>query len=264
MTILERIAERQRTDVIRRRKRRPLKTLESEFDANLAPRALFARRLRRDVGAGVRAICEIKRASPTAGVLRESLEPGQIALDYEAAGAAAISVVTEEHFFLGARTSLTAVRRTSGCPVLMKDFLIDRYQLYEARALGADAVLLIAALLPAPELKSFLELAQSLCLECLVEVHNERELEAALAAEARILGVNNRDLTNFQVNLATTERLGRLVPGDRLLVSESGIKTHDDVLRLQAGPVDAILVGEALMRAADPGRALVQLLSGRS
>ena len=260
MNILERIAESQRVLVARRRRERPLRELRAAVSAALAPRGGFARALRRGPDGGVHFICEIKHASPTAGVLREPFEPETLARAYAAGGAAAISVVTEERFFLGTRDTLLRVRRTVELPLLMKDFVIDPYQVIEARVLGADAILFIASLLAAPELERFLELAAELGLESVVEVHDEAELERALGSGAPVVGVNNRDLVSFQVDLATTERLSRLMPADRVLVSESGIRTRDDVLRLEQTPVDAVLVGETLMRAESPASALGRLM----
>ncbi|MGD8396503.1 MAG: indole-3-glycerol phosphate synthase TrpC [Candidatus Eiseniibacteriota bacterium] len=260
MNILERIAESQRADLARRRRQRSLRDLRDEIDPGLAPRGCFGASLRRAPGDRIRFICEIKRASPSAGVLRQRLDPSELARTYEASGAAAISVVTEERFFLGDRETLRLVRQQATCPVLMKDFVIDAYQLVEARWLGADAVLLIAALLDRAQLASLLAGARELQLEVLVEVHDEAQLEASIEAGAPIVGINNRDLTSFQVTLETTERLSRLLPVDRILVSESGIKTRDDVLRLECTPVDALLVGETLMRAARPGETLWRLM----
>jgi indole-3-glycerol phosphate synthase len=208
----------------------------------------------------VRFICEIKHASPSAGVLREPFDPESIATAYAAAGAAAISVVTEERFFLGTRDTLLRVRRVVMSPVLMKDFVIDPYQIVEARVLGADAVLLITSLLDQHQLREFRACAAELGLECLVEVHDETEVERAVESGAEVLGVNNRDLGSFQVDLGTTERLIRLMPHDRVVVSESGIRTRDDVLRLEQSPVDAVLVGETLMRAESPAHMLERLM----
>ena len=259
MSILHRIAESQRALVARRRRERPLKDLKAEIDPRLAPRGSFAPRLRRRRDSSMRFICEIKHASPTAGVLREPFDPESIARAYAAAGAAAISVVTEERFFLGTRDTLLQVRRVVDQPVLMKDFVIDAYQIVEARVLGADAVLLITALLDRDQLREFGALAAELGLECLVEVHDEVELERAVEITAEVVGVNNRNLASFQVDLATTERLTRLMPPDRVVVSESGIRTRDDILRLEQAPVDAVLVGEALMRAENPAQMLERL-----
>jgi indole-3-glycerol phosphate synthase len=260
MSILQRIAESQRAQVARRRREVGLRELKLSIDPEVAPRGNFGRSLRRVHGVGLRFICEIKHASPTAGVLREPFEPEALAHAYADGGAAAISVVTEERFFLGDRDSLAKVRRSVDQPVLMKDFVIDPYQIYEARVLGADAVLLIAALLLAGELRRFILLATELGLECLVEVHDEAELERAIESGALVLGVNNRDLVSFQVDLGTTERLSQLLPGDRLLVSESGIRTRDDIIRLEQTPVDAVLIGETLMRADRPTQMLERLM----
>lgn len=260
MSILHRIAESQRAQVARRRRERPLRELKAAIDPGLAPRGGFARALRRAPEGSVHFICEIKRASPTAGVLRESFDAEDLARTYAASGASAISVVTEERFFLGTRETLHRVRQAVGQPVLMKDFVIDSYQIVEALALGADAILLIASLLNPSELKRFIDQTGEFGLECLVEVHDEAELESALGSGAPVVGVNNRDLVNFQVDLATTERLSRLMPADRVLVSESGIRTRDDVLRLEQSPVDAVLIGETLMRAESPAAALGRLM----
>jgi indole-3-glycerol phosphate synthase len=260
VSILDRIAESQRALVARRRRECPLRELRLEIQDALAPRGEFAQGLRRRPDVGVRFICEIKHASPSAGVLREPFDPESLARAYAAAGAAAISVVTEERFFLGTRDTLRRVRREVHPPVLMKDFVIDPYQLVEARVLGADAVLLITALLPQSQLLEFLASAAELGLECLVEVHDETELERAIESGARVLGVNNRDLGSFQVDLSTTERLIRLMPADRVVVSESGIRTRDDILRLEQSPVDAVLIGETLMRAESPAQMLERLM----
>jgi indole-3-glycerol phosphate synthase len=260
MSILHRIAESQRAQVTRRRRERSLRELKASIDPELAPRGAFAMSLRRVHEGGVRFICEIKHASPTAGVLREPFEPETLAHAYADGGAAAISVVTEERYFLGDRNTLCKVRRVVDQPVLMKDFVIDPYQIFEARALGADAILLIAALVVAEDLRRFICLASELGLECLVEVHDEAELERAIESGALVLGVNNRDLVSFQVDLSTTERLSRLMPTDRILVSESGIRTRDDILRLEQTPVDAVLIGETLIRAQRPTQALERLM----
>jgi indole-3-glycerol phosphate synthase len=261
MNILNRISESQRAQVARRRRERPLRELRAAIDSSLAPRGLFGQGLRRRPEGGVSFICEIKHASPAAGLLREPFDPELLARTYAGGGAAAISVVTEERLFLGTRDTLLRVRQVVDCPVLMKDFIVDAYQIVEARALGADAILLIASLLVgADELRRFLEQAGELGIECLVEVHDESELERALASGAVVVGVNNRDLASFQVDLATTERLSRLLPDDRVLVSESGIRTRDDIIRLEQSAVDAVLIGETLMRADSPAQALGRLM----
>lgn len=196
----------------------------------------------------VRIIAEIKRGSPSKGMIREYFVPAEIARGYIEGGAAAISVITDEKFFMGKLEYLTALRGNIRLPLLRKDFIIDEYQVYESRVSGADALLLIVAALPKDELKRLLGLSYSLGMSALVEVHDEKELETALDIGARIIGVNNRDLKTFKTDLETTERLAPYVPKDRVLVSESGINTHDDILRLRECGVEAFLIGEALMR----------------
>lgn len=217
----------------------------------------FAAALRGD---DVRVIAEIKRASPSEGTIREGdFDPVDIARRYQEAGAAALSVLTDERFFGGCLDHLRAVREVVDIPLLRKDFILDERQVYEARAAGADAVLLIVAALKPPRLAALLTLAHELGMAALVETHNEAEVEAALASGARIIGVNNRNLHTFEVDLATTERLAALIPDDRVLVAESGVHMRDDVERLARSGVDTVLVGTALMRAADPGQALAVL-----
>jgi len=217
----------------------------------------FAAALRGD---DVRVIAEIKRASPSEGAIRaQGFDPAAIARAYQAAGAAALSVLTDERYFGGHLDHLRAARAAVGLPVLRKDFVIDERQLYEARAAGADAALLIVAVLEAGRLAELLALTQELGMAALVEAHDETEVEAAVAAGARIIGVNNRDLRSFTVDLATTERLAPIVPADRVLIAESGVHTRADVERLAEAGADAVLVGTALMRADDPGEALREL-----
>lgn len=196
----------------------------------------------------IRIIAEIKRGSPSRGMIREYFVPAEIARGYIEGGAAAISVITDEKFFMGKLEYLLALRGNIRLPLLRKDFIIDEYQVYESRICGADALLLIVAALPADELKKLLELTCSLGMSALVEVHDEKELETALGAGARIIGVNNRDLKTFKTDIETTIRLAPYVPRDRVLVSESGINTHEDILRLREHGVEAFLVGESLMR----------------
>lgn len=218
-----------------------------------APSLDFAAALRRP---GVSLIAEVKRASPSRGLLRPELDPGQLAVAYAEGGAAAISVLTDERFFRGSLSDLAAVKKTlrragREVPVLCKDFILDAYQVYQARASGADAVLLIAAILEAEELAELLALARELSMEALVEVHCEEELDRVLPLDPSVIGVNNRDLQDFSVDLATTFRLRPHIPRSIILVSESGIHCRADVKRLARAGVDAILVGEALMTAED-------------
>ena len=202
-------------------------------------------------------IAEVKKASPSSGVICHDFDPLQQALQYENAGAHAVSVLTEERFFLGHPEHLKIVRNNISLPVLRKDFIIHRNQLYESCAQGADAVLLIVAALKKQQLSDLFNEARDLQLDVLVETHNLRELEVALDLDSNIIGINNRNLATFEVNLETTMQLAEEVPNEILLVSESGIKTRDDVLRLRSVGVNAILVGETLMRSQDV-KALVQ------
>jgi indole-3-glycerol phosphate synthase len=202
----------------------------------------------------VRLIAELKKASPSAGVIQPQFDPVRIARQYEAAGAAALSVLTDERYFQGHLDDLRQVRAAVGLPVLRKDFIVDEVQVYESVARGADAILLIVAILDAVQLKDFIALARQLGVAALVEVHQELELDRALAAGADILGINNRDLRDFSVDLATTERLARLIHAHAtkpIVVAESGIRARADVERVAAAGVDAILVGESLMKGAD-------------
>ncbi len=221
-----------------------------------APRG-FAAALGAKIGAGKPAvIAEIKKASPSKGVLREDFQPAAIAVSYAAHGAACLSVLTDREFFQGAPEYLQEARAACTLPVLRKDFLVDEYQVYEARAWGADAVLLIVAALRPPQLRALHALAMELGMDVLVEVHDAEELSVALELEGAILGINNRNLRTFEVRLETTlDLLGR-IPGGRNVVTESGILTTHDVTRMRAAGVNAFLVGEAFMRAADPGEAL--------
>ncbi len=206
-------------------------------------------------------IAECKRRSPSRGVLRRDYDAAAVAERYETAGAAAISVVTEPAFFDGSLDDLRAVRARVGVPLLRKDFIVDRYQLLEARAAGADAVLLIVAALEPAAFRELHARAGELGLAALVEVHRREELDVALSAEPRVVGVNNRDLGTLEVDVTTAARLIDAVPDDVTAVAESGLRTHEDLLRLRTAGFDAFLVGERLVSAADPGRALSELLS---
>jgi indole-3-glycerol phosphate synthase len=206
-------------------------------------------------------IAEVKKASPSKGVIRADFDPVRIAKSYATNGAVAISVLTEQRYFQGDREHLEAIREAVGVPLLRKDFLFDPYQFYEARAFGADAVLLIVAVLDDALLRDLLQLAGALQLSALVEVHDRPELDRALESGARLLGINNRDLRAFHTDLAITEELARWVPTDVLVVSESGIETAADIERLERAGVGAFLIGETLMRAADPGAKLAELLA---
>ena len=208
----------------------------------------------------IRLIAEVKKASPSKGLIREDFDPVKIAQSYEASGASCISVLTEQKFFQGRLEYLDAIRKAVTVPLLRKDFIIDPYQIIEARAAGADAVLLIAACLERQQLEDFIGIARQLHLDVLVESHTYKELDKSLLAGTVLVGINNRDLGTFTVDLQTTIDLMKDIPGDRTVVSESGIRTREDVLKLQRSGVDAILVGESLMREKDIEKKVKELL----
>ncbi len=205
---------------------------------------------------GLSIIAEIKRASPSRGLLDADLDPAARALSYEQGGAAAVSVLTEATYFLGAPADLAAVRETVALPVLRKDFTVDELQIWETRAMGADAVLLIVAALSPAEIRRFLEVATQAGLAALVEVHNEAEAEIALASGATIIGVNNRDLATFDVDLVTAEKVGPFLREIPITVAESGISTREDAQRMEAAGYDALLVGESLVTSGNPAEAI--------
>ncbi len=207
-------------------------------------------------------IAEVKKASPSKGIINFDFDYKTIAKSYEKAGAAAISVLTEEYYFKGSTEYLKEIREIVDIPILRKDFIIDAYQIYEARAIGADAILLIAALLDKKELECFLTLAKSIGLAALVEVHNQEELDKALACKASIIGINNRNLKTFEVSLRTTKALAHEIPKDCIIVSESGIMSVQDALFLKDCNVDALLIGEMLMKSPDIKEALISLREG--
>lgn len=255
-TVLGKIVAARRKKLAEAQARVPLQVVQSAAEAR-AERRDFAAALK---GATLRVIAEMKRASPSRGMLRPEYRPGDIARAYELAGAAALSVLTEEEHFLGSLDDLAEARKASPLPVLCKDFILDEYQVYESVAAGADALLLIVAALDDRDLRSLLELAGRLRIAALVEAHTEAELERALVAGAVILGVNNRNLKTLEVSLETSFRLRSKIPATCLAVSESGIQTPTDLRRLGEVGYDAMLVGERLMTAPEPGRALAELL----
>jgi indole-3-glycerol phosphate synthase len=255
VTILDEILAVKRSEVAEARGR--AEAIARKAAAAPAPRG-FRRALL--AGSGPRVIAELKRRSPSKGEIRADFDPVAIARAYEAGGAAALSVLTDERFFGGSLAVLEAVRRATALPLLRKDFVIDPVQIDEARAAGADAVLLIVAALERPVLERLHAHALVLGLDVLVEVHDESELDAAKGVGADLIGVNNRDLRTFVTDLAVTERLAKRVPQGALVVAESGIFGPEDVARLQRAGASAFLVGESLMREADPGRALRRLL----
>lgn len=265
MTILDEI-RRYKREFVAETKRRVHDDELRRQAADAPPTRGFARALRgmrdasgrREAQATLRLTAEIKKASPSKGVIRADFDPAAIARSYEAAGASALSVLTDEKYFQGSLDALKAARAASDLPILRKEFMLHPLQVYEARAAGADAILLIAGFIEWSELADLRGLARDLALDVLLEVHHEDELDAALELQPDVLGINNRDLRHreFGTDLSVTERLLARVPDGITLMSESGIRGEEDVARLAALGVDAILVGEHLMREADPGRAI--------
>lgn len=257
--ILERIVAVKREEIAAAKSRRSGASLRADAEARRDVRG-FVAALRTKIAADNAAvIAEVKKASPSKGVLREHFVPAQIAASYERGGAACLSVLTDERFFQGAAEYLQQSRAACALPVLRKDFMVDGYQVYEARAMGADCILLIAACLDDMQLANLEAQAHALGMDVLVEVHDERELDRALRLKTPLVGVNNRNLRSFEVSLETTLGLLPRVPHDSLLITESGILTRTDVRRLRDAGVNAFLVGEAFMRAVDPGQALADL-----
>lgn len=260
LSILYQIVVRKRAELLLDQVSEPIGQLEKRVkEAGRSARRGFRRALERNAPA---IIAEIKRASPSRGLIAHSFEPPAIARSYEAAGASALSVLTDKQFFQGSLEDLEQARQATAIPVLRKDFTLDPYHLWQAAAHGADAVLLIVAILPQPELVSLLERAADLELDALVEVHDESELQRALDAGATLIGVNNRNLQTFEVSLETSLRLARLMPAGVLSISESGIRTAEDIRQLAGAGFRAFLIGESLMKTPDPGRALRDLLTG--
>jgi len=257
--ILQRILAAKRAEVAAARRAVPPDQLEARARAAPPPRD-FVRAIRGRIAKRQPAvIAEIKRASPSKGLLREDYDPAAIARGYEAAGAACLSVLTDREFFLGAAEHLVAARAACALPVLRKDFVIDAYQVAEARALGADCILLIAAALEPAAMRELEARAQDLGMAVLVEVHDEFELDAALELATPLIGINNRNLRSFETRLETTLELMRKVPGGRIVIAESGIAAQADVHRLSSAGVSAFLIGEAFMREPRPGEALQRL-----
>jgi indole-3-glycerol phosphate synthase len=257
--ILKKICHRKVEEVAARAERLPLAELTARL-ADAPPPRGFAAALDARVQAGRPAvIAEIKRASPSKGLLRPDFRPAEIALSYERGGAACLSVLTDIDFFQGSDAFLQEARAACALPVLRKDFTIDPYQVHEARLIGADCILLIAACLDDARLRDLSDLAHGLGMDVLMEVHDAAELERALAVPGRLIGINNRNLRTFELSLETTLGLLESVPADRLLVTESGILTAGDVALMRAHGVHTFLVGEAFMRAPDPGTELARL-----
>jgi len=258
---LDKIVAVKHQEVAAAKGRRSLDMVRADAESRVLTRD-FVGAMRAKIAAGLPAvIAEVKKASPSKGVLRADFIPADIAQSYAECGAACLSVLTDAQFFQGSIDYLKQARASCQLPVLRKDFMVDAYQIYDSRAMGADAVLLIASCLDDMQMRDFEAIAQSLDMAVLVEVHDEAELERALRLKTPLIGINNRNLKTFEVSLETTLSLRNKVPADRILVTESGIQSRDDVLRLGAAGVSAFLVGEAFMRAAEPGEALAALFS---
>ncbi|MCK9171950.1 MAG: indole-3-glycerol phosphate synthase TrpC [Desulfuromonas thiophila] len=256
--ILDRILEHKRQEVAADRQRQSLVELQRKCH-DLPPTRGFIVRLRQSAACDTAIIAEVKKGSPSKGIIRADFDPLAIARAYAANGAACLSVLTDNAFFYGQLDYLPAIAEAVAIPLLRKDFIVDPYQIYQARLWRADAVLLIAAALSLPQLQEFADLAASLGLDVLLEVHNESELAAALQTSCPLVGINNRCLNRFVTDLAVTERLLPQIPADRFVVAESGIRDRGDIERLQRAGAGAFLVGETLMREADVGAALRRL-----
>ena len=257
--ILDKIVAVKQQEIAVAKARKPLALVRADAESRVLTRD-FVGAIRAKTAAGKPAvIAEVKKASPSKGVLREDFIPADIAQSYAEFGAACLSVLTDVQFFQGSVDYLKQARASCQLPVLRKDFMVDAYQIYESRAMGADAILLIAACLDDAQLRDMEALALGLDMAVLVEVHDQAELARALQLKTPLIGINNRNLKNFEVSLETTLTLRSQVPAERILVTESGIHTRDDVLRMGAAGVHAFLVGEAFMRAPEPGEALAKL-----
>ena len=255
--ILARIIEEKRKVVEEAKKMRPIEDLMREV-RSVCVKSTFRKNISRPHH--VNLIAEIKKASPSRGIIRGDFNPAKIAVTYQANGASAISVLTDERFFEGRLEYIKIVKEHTTLPVLRKDFIIDEYQIYESVAAGADAILLIAELFSRHEMKALYQLATSLGLDVLLEAHNEEDVEKALATGAQIIGINNRDLHVFKVDLAVTQKLIRMIPATKIKVSESGIRTHEDIMFLKSIGVNAVLIGEAFMDADDIGLKMREIM----
>ncbi len=255
--ILNKIIAEKKQEVEHLKQSLPVSVLKERLAGWTAPRG-FARAIEGD---NLKLIAEVKRASPSKGLLCPNFDPVGLAKAYTNGGATAISVLTEVNHFQGNLEYLAAIRKEVGIPLLRKDFIFDQYQIYESAACGADALLLIAAILSQPQLKELLELSHRLGMGCLVEVHHENEIEKALLSGAQIIGINNRDLSTFDIDINTTRRLRPLIPEGRVVVSESGINTKNDIIKIKEWRINAVLVGEALVTAGDIPAKMEELLS---
>lgn len=261
--ILKKIVERKREEIAERSAKVSIDDLKAQLDTASPPRG-FVEAIRNKIAAGeAGVIAEIKKASPSKGVIRENFVPEQIAKSYEQGGAACLSVLTDIDFFQGSDEYLQQARAACSLPVIRKDFIIDPYQVIEARVIGADCILLIAACLEDGQMRELAELANSLGMDVLIEVHDEAELHRSLPLNQPLVGINNRNLRTFEVGLETTLNMLDQIPEGRIVVTESGIHTTDDVALMRSNQVNAFLVGEAFMRAEEPGEKLAELFTQR-
>lgn len=258
-TVLKRILDRKREEIIARSSSAPLAELKELISQASAPRGFVASMEAKLQASQSAVIAEVKKASPSKGVIRENFDPADIARSYEAGGAACLSVLTDADFFQGSEAFLQAARRACSLPVIRKDFIIDPYQVYEARAIEADCILLIAAALSDEDIASLNSLAQELGMDVLIEVHNAAELQRILPLGNRLVGINNRNLHNFETSLDNTYSLLPDISEQHIVVTESGIHCAEDVAAMRAHGVNAFLVGEAFMRAEQPGEKLAEL-----
>lgn len=260
-TILRKIIDRKHEEIAERQAKVSIAQLKQEIAKQSAPRGFVAAIEAKIEQQQAAVIAEIKKASPSKGVIREAFYPSEIAISYEKGGAACLSVLTDVDFFQGSDDYLKEARTASKLPVIRKDFIVDEYQIYEARAIGADCILLIVAALEAERLRALNALALELGMDVLVEVHNADELALALELPNKLIGINNRNLHTFEVSLDTTFSLLDSIPKDRIVVTESGIHTFDDVMAMRGHDVNAFLVGEAFMREKEPGVKLLELFN---
>jgi len=255
--ILSKILEEKRREVEEARKRISLGDLKKKAEA-LYISSMFKKNISRK--GHINLIAEVKKSSPSRGIIRADFDPLKIAMAYHAAGAAAISVLTDERFFDGRLEYLKMIKERVTLPVLRKDFIIDEYQIYETAAAGADAMLLIAQILTREELNRYTGLCKDMGMDVLVEVHNEEDVDKALGSSASVIGINNRDLATFNVDITTTQRLIRMIPDSKTIVSESGIETYEQVMFLKSLGVNAVLIGETFMRAENIGEKVRELM----
>lgn len=260
--ILKKIVEHKKEEVSAAKAKESVDELKSRISDLEEKSRGFEQHLREAAQSGWRAIiAEVKKASPSRGVIRENFNPSEIAEIYQDNGATCLSVLTDEKFFMGNLRYISLIKETVSLPILRKDFIIEPYQIYEAKAASADAILLIASILELPQLQEFYQLAKDLKLDVLLEVHDEAEMEKALQTECRVIGVNNRNLRTFETSLETTAKLASMITKDRFLVSESGIKNRDDIEKLASFGAKGFLIGETLMKEDNIAKALQELLN---